>query len=218
MVTKEVVIRRATWADASAIAAMLEVAWHNAYDAIMGRSHADEIGAMSYSLGAVRMQILFGNATIATAGTRVVAAAAYSESSPGTIFIGMLYVLPSHQRQGIGRTMIAAIQRTKPHANRMRLEVLVQNAGAINFYESLGFARHSTARPSVATGDLVFVLEKALRPREAVRPRLFDWLTGAARRQAREPILRFTVGSRPAPGPATSAPTSPLAKHPPAPT
>jgi ribosomal protein S18 acetylase RimI-like enzyme len=53
-------------------------------------------------------------------------------------FIHHLFISPDHLRQGIGRSLLADLQRRLPA--RFRLKCLVANRPAIAFYRSLGWA------------------------------------------------------------------------------
>ncbi len=51
-------------------------------------------------------------------------------------FIGGLFVQPGRHRQGVGRLLITAASR---QAGPLSVEVYVENAKALRFYETLGF-------------------------------------------------------------------------------
>ncbi len=56
-------------------------------------------------------------------------------------FIGGLFVLPARHRQGVGRLLINAASR---QAGPLSVEVYVENAKALRFYEALGFVQTAT--------------------------------------------------------------------------
>ena len=59
--------------------------------------------------------------------------------SDDTVSIGRLYVLPAHQRQGIGVKLLEACIAAFPGARQLRLEVEAENAKGLAFYRKQGF-------------------------------------------------------------------------------
>ena len=58
---------------------------------------------------------------------------------PDHLKLQTLYVLPQYQRRGIGRQLWAEAQRLLGDPGKAIVHVAAFNAGAIRFYESLGF-------------------------------------------------------------------------------
>ncbi len=59
--------------------------------------------------------------------------------SDKVVYIARLYVLPGHQRQGIGGKLLDACVAAFPEAEILRLEVEEQNEKGLSFYRKQGF-------------------------------------------------------------------------------
>lgn len=55
------------------------------------------------------------------------------------VYVARLYVLPGHQRQGIGGKLLDACVAAFPEAEILRLEVEEQNERGLSFYRKQGF-------------------------------------------------------------------------------
>ncbi len=75
-------------------------------------------------------------------------------------------VHPRHRRQGIGRELMAVAEDAarRFHTGEVRLEVNVKNAGALAFYESLGYERMGRLPRYYSWGDDAFAMRKAVAP------------------------------------------------------
>jgi ribosomal protein S18 acetylase RimI-like enzyme len=69
-----------------------------------------------------------------------------------------IYVLKSHQHQGVGRRLMESSLEKLTHYSKVVVWVLKQNLPAIRFYERMGFQMDSTMK-SVRVMDKV-VLEE----------------------------------------------------------
>ncbi|MYB50382.1 MAG: GNAT family N-acetyltransferase [Dehalococcoidia bacterium] len=59
---------------------------------------------------------------------------------PDSVFVNQIYILPEHQKQGIGRRcMSIVVEEAKKLNLPVRLRVLKVNPRAVVFYERLGF-------------------------------------------------------------------------------
>ena len=85
---------------------------------------------------------------------------------PGSsaIYIGRLYVLPGHQRQGIGARLLEACIAAFPEARRLRLEVESQNKKGLAFYHKQEFREKSRKEEELEGIPLMMVeMEKQLQ-------------------------------------------------------
>jgi ribosomal protein S18 acetylase RimI-like enzyme len=71
-----------------------------------------------------------------------------------------LYVLPAHQRQGIGRRLLAAVIDGFPASGKVWLIVEAQNLKGISFYRREGFRITGQA---IEEGIRHFEMQKELR-------------------------------------------------------
>ena len=99
-----IVIRTALPRDLGEVRRLLVTTWHDTYDALLG---ADRVTATTDSWHAIDVlagQSALPNASflIATRCSELVGHAFAVEQSGGVLLLSRLYVLPSHQLQGIG--------------------------------------------------------------------------------------------------------------------
>ena len=77
--------------------------------------------------------------------------------SDDIVIIGRLYVLPGHQRQGIGGKLLEACITAFPGARRLRLEVEAQNVKGMAFYRKQGFEEVSRKEEKIEETTLEVV-------------------------------------------------------------
>ena len=79
-------------------------------------------------------------------------------------YVTTLDVHPGLRRDGLGRTLMAAVEAAAVQANlrEMRLHVSLENEAAIRFYQSIGFERHSPARDFYGEDRHGWIYRKAL--------------------------------------------------------
>ncbi|WP_343067938.1 GNAT family N-acetyltransferase [Undibacterium jejuense] len=147
---KEVSLRRATVADAEAIAAVRVEAWQTTYRDMIPDTYLDQMRVEDSFLH--WKQIL---QALPAAGDRVCVYVAESEGHIIGFASGMLlpeakfgmqaeltaiYLRPAWQRSGIGRRMVQKVARTlqAQGAESLLVWVISGNAIARNFYEELG--------------------------------------------------------------------------------
>ena len=77
-----------------------------------------------------------------------------------------LDVDPSRRRAGLGSALLQDLLErfSRAGARQARLEVSVENRGAIAFYERLGFFRHRVIRNYYGSGRHAYEMEKRLAP------------------------------------------------------
>ena len=79
------------------------------------------------------------------------------------VYIARLYVLPGHQRQGIGTRLMDACVAAFPGTGTLRLEVEEQNEKGLSFYRKQGFREISRKKVELEGVSLTVVeMEKKL--------------------------------------------------------
>lgn len=148
-------VRTASERDLEKVRALLAETWHATYDTFYGAEKVNELTAKWHSIEALRarLQRKHSEFVVADNGRELAGMgyAAMSESLEKTAVLHQLYVLPKHQRHGVGRDMFAELETCFPDAERMRVEVEPQNLHALAFYRAHGFvevAKHPVAATS----------------------------------------------------------------------
>lgn len=78
---------------------------------------------------------------IAILESKVIGIATSAENETGLVDVFRLYILPEHQKQGIGTTLLNKVAENYPKAERLRIYVEENNQNAIAFYERKGFKK-----------------------------------------------------------------------------
>ncbi|MCF3641387.1 GNAT family N-acetyltransferase [Rhizobium sp. TRM95111] len=138
-------VRTATERDLAKVSALLAETWHATYDALYGAAKVSELTAKWHSVPALKERLARrdGEFVVADDGRNIAGMgfAAMMKDRPKTALLHQLYVLPEHQRRGIGRDLFAELETCFPDAAAMRLEVEPGNTRAIAFYAMLGFEK-----------------------------------------------------------------------------
>lgn len=134
-------IRIAEAADIPAIRRVLIATWHDTYDATLGR---DRVRAMTERWHSERrlddrFKKQDGLTLVAQNGGEVVATAHAWMREGGCLWLSQLYVLPAHQRVGVGAALLRRLLAAHPQAATVELEVEKANAKAVKFYQGAGF-------------------------------------------------------------------------------
>ena len=142
------IIRDAEAADLPAVRALLVETWHATYDGIYGWQRVAEITNAWHSLDNLAAQLgrESGAFLVALVGSEIIATASARVERDRAALLTRLYVLPTYQGIGIGRTLLQVTLACFPHAPVARLEVESQNEPAIVFYERMGFFLQRQAR------------------------------------------------------------------------
>ena len=80
------------------------------------------------------------------------------QPSEEVVYIARLYVLPGHQRQGIGARLMDTCVAAFPGTETLRLEVEEQNEKGLSFYRKQGF-REISRREEELEGVSLMVVE-----------------------------------------------------------
>ncbi|MGH6922674.1 MAG: GNAT family N-acetyltransferase [Propylenella sp.] len=146
MTTQGPTIRDAREADIAPVRALLVETWHDTYDALIGAAKVTEITDSWHSLENLNRQLSVPNTTflVADEGGTIAGHLFANAQKPAVLFVTRLYVLPSRQRRGIGRGLLAVAADRHPDCDRMRLEAKAGNEAALAFYRREGFAAVAT--------------------------------------------------------------------------
>lgn len=86
------------------------------------------------------------------------------QPSEEVVYIARLYVLPGHQRQGIGARLMDACVAAFPGTETLRLEVEEQNEKGLSFYRKQGFREIARKEEKIEGVSLVSVeMEKQIQ-------------------------------------------------------
>lgn len=161
-------VRTASERDLAKVSALLTETWHATYDALYGVEKVSEISARWHAVPALKARLERKDSEFVVADNgKELAGMGYvamSKDRPKTVLLHQLYVLPRHQRQGIGRDMFAELETCFPDANAMLLEVDPRNDAAVAFYLAHGFVKVGEARHTAddVSGVPLHVYEKPL--------------------------------------------------------
>lgn len=161
-------VRTASERDLAKVSVLLTETWHATYDALYGIEKVSEITARWHSVSALKAKLERKDSEFVVADNgRELAGMGYAamlKDRPKTAFLHNLYVLPRHQRHGIGRDMFAELETCFPDANAMLLEVDPRNDAAVAFYYAHGFAKVGENRHTAdsVSGVPLDVYEKPL--------------------------------------------------------
>ncbi|MGC8879879.1 MAG: GNAT family N-acetyltransferase [Anaerolineae bacterium] len=144
----EYIIRPATYADVPAIGQVARETWRITYaqtiaphnqQLVLSHSYGDEV--LAAALGDARSWFF-----VAVREQEVLGFAQFIQRGDGHGEIARIYVLPAHQRQGIGRALVHAGVRAMAGEGIHRCYVSVEweNAPAVAFYQRFGFRYHRT--------------------------------------------------------------------------
>lgn len=138
---KPFLIRTARLSDAVALSAMMIKSWRESYDGIIEPTKLDEICTIWLTPQKFKERLSDKDACnlIAEADAQVVGHCYALPRGNNSILIAYLYVRQSHQRCGIGQTLMNAAIDCFPGIKHVELGVLAHNYNAIQFYKSLGF-------------------------------------------------------------------------------
>ena len=156
-------IRPAGPSDIPGVRALLVETWHDTYDALIGAEKMAEITSSWHSLDNLRHQLGVPDSSFLVADDQgaIVGHAFANAQRPPALFLTRLYVLPTQQRRGIGKSLLQAAIARHPACEVVRLEVEADNAKGLAFYRREGFEVVSEA---VMEGIKHLRMEKQLRP------------------------------------------------------
>lgn len=134
-------VRPATEADIYSVQSLLRETWHQVYDPILGHDRVEEISARWHAAALLTAQLDEPRSSFLVAFDRDLLVAhgfAYLRA-PAILVVSRLYVRPSHQRQAVGRRVLAALRARHTEAATLRLFVAAENMRGLSFWHSEGF-------------------------------------------------------------------------------
>ena len=140
------VVRPCRLGDVTGISGVLKASWHAAHDHILGQRQSSIAGQRLYSrlnlAIFIAQSILWPRASTILVATRDGDAVGYAmaQRDAAEIVLYTLYVHPDWQGRGIGSALLDAAIAAHTDAAAIRLEVLKDNAAAIAWYKTRGFA------------------------------------------------------------------------------
>ncbi|MEO8169086.1 MAG: GNAT family N-acetyltransferase [bacterium] len=135
-------IRAATVDDIALIQKLTRSIWPVAYSSIITKDQIDYMLGMMYSSEALDHQMKYQHHQflICYADETPVGFASFGEIEQGIFKLHKLYVLPDHQRKGVGKCVIDHIERILKTKDATALDLNVNRHNpAKYFYEKLGF-------------------------------------------------------------------------------
>ncbi|SHJ04912.1 Ribosomal protein S18 acetylase RimI [Hymenobacter daecheongensis DSM 21074] len=144
--TAPIAVQPATLADIPTIVALAEATWEPTYRFIISREQLEYMYRVIYTPASLRRQMVDNGHRflLLSAEGHACGFASYSAKEPaGTYHLNKIYLLPSHQGQGLGQHLLEAVESAVREAGGTVLELNVNRHNpALAFYERLGFQRH----------------------------------------------------------------------------
>ena len=134
-------IRRASPDDLAAVRDLLVETWHDTYDVLLGPETVTRITGEWHSIEALSRQLDLPDAAflVAEAKGRILGHAFANARELPVLVIARLYVRPSWQRRGIGKSLLDAATATDPQIRIIRLDVEAENRKGRSFSRREGF-------------------------------------------------------------------------------
>ena len=138
-------IKPATEQDIPTIIALAEATWEPTYRFIISKEQIDYMYRVIYTPAALRRQMRDQHHAflLAYVDGHPTGFASYSEKPDQVFHLNKIYVLPSHQSQGLGQQLVQAVVEAVRAAGGLHLELNVNRHNpALGFYERQGFLQH----------------------------------------------------------------------------
>ncbi len=141
MTEGDITIRRAQAGDLPAVRALLAETWHDTYDALLGADWVSDVSGRWHAVENLQKQIDVPGTSflVAVDQGRIVGHILADAREPPALVVARLYVLPAHQRGGVGGRLLAAAVAAHPDCGTLRLDVEARNEKGVAFYRREGF-------------------------------------------------------------------------------
>src|SRR5688572_10076077 len=134
-------IARATENDVDAIKKVLSATWVDTYASYLSPSTIEQVTTEWHAPGLLRSQIERDTNYFAVAWLdgEIVGLVTVVERNPLDLHLLRLYVLPQHQKKGIGTALLDSALSRYPAARTVRLEVEQQNEKGVSYWRRQHF-------------------------------------------------------------------------------
>jgi ribosomal protein S18 acetylase RimI-like enzyme len=141
----ELIVRTATEHDLVAVNRLLVETWHDSYDPLLGVEKVTQITRAWHAIEKLAEQIAAPDSSFLVAEQRgsIIGHAVGHVRPQHVMMLARLYVLPAHQRRGIGVRLLSELVARQPGCMRIVAEVEPDNAKAVSFYRRHGFVVES---------------------------------------------------------------------------
>jgi ribosomal protein S18 acetylase RimI-like enzyme len=163
-----ITIRPATLADIPAIRDCLVTTWHATYDHIDGPEAVTRITNVWHAAAVPQRQLNQPGSCFllaqTTEGQVVATSLAILRPDSTTVVLSRIYILPDHQRDGLGSRLLQGTLAPFADAKLITLEVAVENTSAIAFYLRHGLHRvlETQNGGNSASGIAALIYQKVL--------------------------------------------------------
>jgi ribosomal protein S18 acetylase RimI-like enzyme len=162
-----VTIAAAGTAEIPLVQRLAQETWHRHYPEILSAAQIEYMLARGYAPDALLRFVTERDAGLALAlrDDEAVGFAAWYRADPAAMKLDKLYVLPQHQRAGVGRSLIGHVVERARAAGcaAVTLNVNRHNVSAIRAYERCGFALRGRGDFPIGDG---FVMEDFIMVRD----------------------------------------------------
>jgi ribosomal protein S18 acetylase RimI-like enzyme len=164
--SSELIVRPASFPDIPSIREIANRTWPSAYTALLGSEQVDYMLSKLYSAAALEEQMKQQHYFfLALQNYQPVGFASFSLVEKHVYKLQKLYVLPSQQKTGLGKTLLQTVETVSKSmgAEKLRLNVNRKNS-AVHFYERNGFTILKEEDIDIGNGFFMndFVMQKDL--------------------------------------------------------
>jgi ribosomal protein S18 acetylase RimI-like enzyme len=141
----ELIVRTATEHDLVAVNRLLVETWHDTYDSLLGAEKVTQITTAWHAIAKLAEQIAAPDSSFLVAEEKgnIVGHAVGHVRPHHEMMLARLYVLPAHQRRGIGARLLSELVARQPGCARIVADVEPYNVKAVSFYRRQGFVVES---------------------------------------------------------------------------
>jgi ribosomal protein S18 acetylase RimI-like enzyme len=137
----ELVVRAATEHDLAAVNRLLVETWHDTYDPLLGAEKVTQITTTWHAIAKLAEQIAAPDSSFLVAEEKgnIIGHAVGHVRPHHEMMLARLYVLPAHQRRGVGVRLLTELVARQPGCMRIVADVEANNVKATSFYRRHGF-------------------------------------------------------------------------------